>query len=321
MPYGPLKRAFLGRFGFQSSNGQPEHRRRDQGGDAYTTQQDASGQGWHAAKELGRISEGISAFIRQHSAHHEEAKASEKESSRLAKWTFWLVLFTTVFSVGAAVGTVASAVYAYRTWVQTKSQANAAWEQARIANQTLVDTTRARLKLTTVTGTHVSRGKGTDVAWFHFKPAYKNFGPPPAEDVIFDAHIFVVGAGPSPKQACKTGSGWSTFEPSSNIIFPKNDGGEEWSFQVSLQELGDEARKVSAVQPSGPIYMGVIGCLLYHSGTDRETYVTGFVADIHLDRGRKINPDEYFPLYDVLMEDTGSRDLGFQVKTLSAWAD
>ena len=239
MPYRPLKRTVLAFL-------IPTKRSRQAEGEPNATSQQSD-----TNAEEGKVNRRLRHPPSTSSRHYQHSREDEHRTFEQLVWvrSFWLSLLTT----GAAIFT---AMFAYATWVQIKSQAEAAWEQARIANRTLTDTTRARLKLTGITEAHVSRSKGLDVAWFHFKPAYKNFGPSPAESVAFDTHIFVVGAGPSPQQVCRTGSGRAMYEPSSEIIFPQDEGSESWSFQVPIQELKDEARRVLAVQPSGPIYFG-----------------------------------------------------------------
>lgn len=180
---------------------------------------------------------------------------------------------------------------------------------------------RARLKLTAITSASVERAKDSGVAWFHFNATYKNFGPSPAEHISFEPHIFVIGAGTSPKQACRTGAGWIMHEAAADIVFPQDKGGGSWAVQVPLQRLKEESAKVLAVQPSAPVYMGVVGCLLYQPGSDADTYITGLVASLHLAVGQQGRPGQYVPLYNVIMAGNGPLKVGMEVKTESAWAD
>ena len=91
--------------------------------------------------------------------------------------------------------------------------------------------------------------------------------------------------------------------------------------QVSLEKLAEEAAKVLAVSPAAPAYMGVIGCLLYQSGSEAVTYVTGFVGDLHVTGPQQDQSGTYIPLYDVLTAGDGTTKIEMEVKSLSAWAD
>ena len=77
-----------------------------------------------------------------------------------------------------------------------------------------------RLKLTAITGAYVSRTSGTDVAWFNFRATGQELRTiaRPA-NVSFVPHIFIDGAGPSPKEACRNGAGWTISTPAGNIRF------------------------------------------------------------------------------------------------------
>jgi hypothetical protein len=265
------------------------------------------------------------------------AQGKQHGAQHRVKWTrehrlTWWANAASFLSAGAAAAafvllfltlraTQESLVAARASVAEAHEQAVQARRQANIAESQLVATTRARLKLTAITDAYVSRAKGVDVAWFRFEPAYKNFGPSPAENIFFEPYVFIVGAGPSPKQVCGTGPGWIAHEPSADIVFPQDEGEGSWAVQVPLQRLKEEAAKVLAVQPSQPVYVGVVGCLLYRSGSDADTYVTGFVADLHLAGPEQDKPGKYIPLYNVLMAGNGPVEVGIEVKTTDAWAD
>jgi len=168
---------------------------------------------------------------------------------------------------------------------------------------------------------YVTKAEDVDVAWFNFKPTYKNFGPSPAENAVFVPHVFVVGAGPSPREACKTGAGWTMRDISQEIVFPQDEGGGWVGVQVPLRELKEEAARVLAIQPSATVYLGIVGCLLYQSANGADTYVTGFVGDLHMAGGQQDNPDKYIPLYSVVISGSEAVEVGVEVKRLGAWAD
>lgn len=245
----------------------------------------------------------------------------QEERHRCQERRYWFasILLSAVVAIGAGL----SARYAYRAANEAHEQAVQARRQADAAESELIATTRARLKLVAITDAYVSRAKGSDVAWFYFKPTYKNFGPSPAEDIFFEPHIFVVGAaGPSSEQACKTGEGWIAREPIADIVFPQDEGGGAWiGAQVPLQKLKEGAAKIHAIQPSATVYLGVVGCLLYRSGSTGGPYVTGFTADLHPASAQPVRPEKYIPIYDILTASDASLKIEMQVKVLGAWAD
>ena len=246
--------------------------------------------------------------------------SEEKHHHRKERW-YWV--FSLVLSLVIAVGAAFSARYAYKAAAEAHDQALQAGRQADVAEEQLVATTRARLKLVGITDAYVTKGKGVDVAWFNFKPLYRNFGPSPAEDTLFVPHIFVVGGGPATTgDVCEARSGWMTRNGSPSIVYPQEQGGDWIGVQVSLKELKAEAAKVLAVRPNATVYLGVVGCLLYRSGSGRDRYVTGFVGDLHMAGGNQQNdPGKYIPLYDTLMSGPDLIEVGMDVKLLSAWAD
>lgn len=251
---------------------------------------------------------------------YEEGWHPQEEKHRRREGRYWLA--NSILSALVVIGAGLSARYTYRAVNEAHEQVVQARRQADAAEDQLIATTRARLKLMPITEAYVAKAEGVDVAWFNFKPTYKNFGPSPAEEVSFQPHIFVVGAGPSPKQACKTGPGWMSHDFPADIIFPQDEGGGGWfGVQVPLQRLKEEAATILAVQPSTPIYLGVVGCLVYRSGSGTNTYVTGFLGDLHMDEGREVKPEDYIPLYDVLTSDDSPAEIGMKINTLNAWAD
>lgn len=251
---------------------------------------------------------------------YEEGWHPQEEKHRRREGRYWLA--TSVLSAMVAIGAGLSARYTYRAATEAYEQAVQARRQADAAEDQLIATMRARLKLAAITAAYVTKAEGVDVAWFNFKPTYKNFGPSPAENISFEPHIFVVGAGPSPRQVCKTGVGWIMRDDSTDIVFLQDEGGEVWvGVQVPLQELKEDAATVLSIQPSAPVYLGVVGCLLYRSGSSTDTYVTGFVGDLHMAGGQQVKPEEYVPLYDILIAGNGPVKVEMKINSLSAWAD
>lgn len=110
--------------------------------------------------------------------------------------------------------------------------------------------------------------------------------------------------------------------PFTDVVFPQDEGGGVWiSAQVSLQRIKEEATKIFAAQPSGPIHLSVVGCLKYRSGGITDTYVTGFAGNLHPAGAQPAKPGKYIPLYDVLIAGDGPVGIGIKVQVLDAWAD
>ncbi len=250
---------------------------------------------------------------------YKEGWHPKEEKHRRREGRYWLA--ASVLSAVVAIGAGLSACYTYRAANEAHEQAVQARRQADAADGQLIATTRARLKLVAITDAYVTKAEDVDVAWFNFKPTYKNFGPSPAENAVFVPHVFVVGAGPSPREACKTGAGWTMRDISQEIVFPQDEGGGWVGVQVPLRELKEEAARVLAIQPSATVYLGIVGCLLYQSANGADTYVTGFVGDLHMAGGQQDNPDKYIPLYSVVISGSEAVEVGVEVKRLGAWAD
>ena len=192
--------------------------------------------------------------------------------------------------------------------------------QADIAENQLAVTTRARLKLLDFASPNGARIGGEipslgTVIWFNFNVGYRNFGPSPAEDIFFELHVFVVGAGPSPKKTCEGDKRQARGFPA-NVVFPQEKGGDGFGVQVLFRDLQEQAAEVHTIQPSSPIYLGVIGCLVYHSGSKGDVYVTGFNGSLHPVGSQYGKPATYVPLYDILSKLVGNRPVkvGTEVK-------
>jgi hypothetical protein len=209
---------------------------------------------------------------------------------------------------------------------------NKARRQADTAQDALLASTRARLKIVSIEDDSVARGDFSvatrgdipDVVWFNFEPHYKNYGLAPAQDIDFSPRIFVVGTGLAPSCQERAG-GWELSEgTSAEVVFPQDDGWEQQiGVQVPLDELSKGAAEVHAIQPSYPIYLGVVGCLFYRS-SDRTgrtaAYVTAFSGDL-----QRADSDPDLPndpsIYDIITKDDRPIRLKIKVKILRAWAD
>lgn len=256
----------------------------------------------------------------------------EKAGKGIRRW-FWQVI---VFLDGhnglvTALATVAIAYLTYSLAADSSRQAAISRGQLDTMQSQLDemrDERRPWLKLVEITDAYVTKGEGVDVAWFHLKPHYKNLGLSPAEGTFFKPIIFVVGGGPSHVSrvspggdVCKTGSVWMKRQPSPSVLFPQDPGGDWTSAQVQLQLLKAEAAEVLAVQPSAPIYLGVVGCLLYHSGKGSNTYVTGFVADLRMIGDQDGDLKKHISLYNALVSESNSIEVGMDVKILDTWVE
>ena len=258
----------------------------------------------------------------------EEHRAAEQAYWSQQLWLNWLSFTAAAIAAITAVGVL---IYTHIAAGEAHEQAVQARRQANAAESQLIATTRAQLKLLNFTGPDDARiggeipGLGT-VIWFDFNVNYKNFGPSPAENIFFNPHIFVIGAGPSPNKTCEGDKRWAQGFPA-NVVFPQEKGGAGFGVQVLFKDLQEQAAEVHAVQPSSPIYLGVIGCLVYRSGSKRDIYVTGFNGSLHLASPQYDKPGEYVPLYDVLSKLVGSRPVnvgtkvGMEVKTENAWTN
>lgn len=251
---------------------------------------------------------------------YEKGWHPQEDKHRRREGRYWLA--TSILSAVVAIGAGLSARYTYSTAGEAHEQVVQARRQADAAEDQLIATTRARLKLMPITDAYVTKAESIDVAWFNFKPTYKNFGPTPAENISFQPHIFVVGAGSSPRKTCETGWGWTMPDASTDIVFSQEEGGNVWvGIQVPLQKLKDAAATVLAIQPSTTVYLGVVGCLLYRSGSSANTYVTGFVGSLHIAGQEQGKPEEYVPLYDIITTGGDPMKIGMEVKSEGAWAD
>ena len=112
----------------------------------------------------------------------------EKKHHRIERW-YWFASW--VLSVVIAAGALGSAIFAYKAWSEAHEQAVQARRQADIAEQAFANTTRAWLKLTTISGGANRSDGNTAAIWF--TPTYKNLGHTPAKNISFFWRIFVIG--------------------------------------------------------------------------------------------------------------------------------
>ena len=237
-----------------------------------------------------------------------------EEEHRTAEQYNWrreniLAFLTTLFAAGAV-------VFAFKTFVQTKRQAD-------IAQTALVASTRARLKITAVSNVVLNAaGEHGVVAWFTSIVNYRNYGQSPAENINFTPHIFVVGAGPSPEETCRRDkSSVESFGSSADVVFPQDDGGK-WSggAQVLVSDLKAGAAKVIAIEPTDPIYLGIIGCLVYRSSGTSDARVSGFVGDLHA-TAAKSDSAKYVSVYQTLLTSQSPVQIEMRINMLEAWVD
>ena len=215
-----------------------------------------------------------------------------------------------VLSVLIAAGALGSAIFAYKAWSEAHEQALQARRQADIAEQAFANTTRAWLKLTTISGGANRSGSNTASVWF--TPTYKNLGHNPAKNISFFWRMFVIGVpGPSGKEICEEHPFYS-----GKVVFPQDDGGgsgegvETW---IDLDELRRQGAKVHEIAPSSTVYLGITSCLTYESVGEEGVHFTELGGDLHLaDQQRSgKGQQKYVPLYDALTQ--GETPMKFQI--------
>jgi hypothetical protein len=146
----------------------------------------------------------------------------EKKHRHIERW-YWLASW--VLSVLIAAGALVSAIFVYKAWSEAHEQALQARRQANIA---FANTTRAWLKLTTISGGADRSDSNTAYIWF--TPTYKNLGHTPARNISFFWHMFVIGIpavigipGPPGMDVCEEAKSHPNY--SGEVVFPQDDGG------------------------------------------------------------------------------------------------
>jgi hypothetical protein len=124
--------------------------------------------------------------------------SDEKKHHRIER-RYWFSAF--VLSVLIAVGALGSAIFAYKAWSEAHVQAEQARRQADTAEKAFATTTRAWLKLTAIDA-GADRSDRT-IAWFNFRPTYKNLGHTPAKNISFVPYVFVIGV-PGRHSGCQS---------------------------------------------------------------------------------------------------------------------
>lgn len=249
-----------------------------------------------------------------------EQDAARDERHKRGERIYWGVTgAASIFATGATCFAAWFAWGAYEAALQSVAETR---RQANTAQEQLVASTRARLKITSVEKITATKAEGSPVAWFNADATYKNFGQNPAQNIFLSLHVFVVGAGPSPTKTCdrdKARAGRFSFE----IVFPQSDeGGSGYGAQVPLDELEAQAAAVRAIQPDITAYLGIIGCLTYKSANSDAVHVTGFDGTLHLaDADPPANDRGYTLAYDVIVEGDGPVKVGLKLNTEGAWAD
>ncbi len=249
----------------------------------------------------------------------DQQAAARDEHHKRGERIYWGV--TGAASILATGATCFAAWFAWGAYTAALNAVSETRRQADIAQDALVASTRARLKITSIKDITATRPEGGRVAWFWAEAAYKNFGQSPAQNIFLSLRVFVVGAGPFPTGTCedaKALAGGHSFE----VVFPQSDeGGSGFGAQVPIGRLEAGAAEVRAVQPDAPVYLGMTGCLTYQSANSGAGYVTGFSGDLHLADTGTADGQVYRPAYDAIVDADGPIEVGLQLKTLSAWTD
>lgn len=247
----------------------------------------------------------------------------DESDTRHKRGEVWYWRITGTAAVLATVGTLAAAAFAYGAYDAALESVAEARRQADIAQQTLVASTRARLKLTAITDARATRSTDFPVAWFTFKPTFKNFGQTPAQNIAFSTHVFVIGTGEGqPARDICEGEKTRDRMSSGELAFPQEEGGESmFGIQMPISDLTSQAAKIEEIQTSATIYLGVVGCLTYQTIGSPTVYVTGFSGDLHLAQQASSDPADYVPVYDMLIGSSPPVRIEMKISNLRAWAD
>ncbi|WP_232272578.1 hypothetical protein [Komagataeibacter europaeus] len=238
-----------------------------------------------------------------------------------------IALISLVFAMIAAIAGGFSAFYAWRAVGEAHIQSMASTKQTAIAQDALFSQTRPWLKILSITDTSISiySDEIGSVFKFNAHPAYKNLGLGLAEDVQFFAKIYVIGAGPDPRQACKNFA--KNFDSDGDLVFPQetsNDGGYI-TFQSSFEDLRNEAARVLSVQQQRQVYLGVVGCLLYRGSGNGSVLISGFNGTIDLDKDVKskieVSDQMYLSPYTALLQAPRNLALSVHVYDMNYWAE
>lgn len=232
-----------------------------------------------------------------------------------------------VFAMIAAIAGGFSAFYAWRAVGEAHTQAVASVEQTAIAREALFSQNRPWLKIVSITDTSISKYSDeiASVVKFNAHPVYKNLGSGLAQDVQFIAGIYVIGAGPNPKELCRNYA--KHLHSDGDIVFPQetsNDGGYN-TFQFTFEDLEKEANKVLTIEPRSELYLGVTGCLLYRGPGNSSVLISGFNGTIDLDKdaSSKLNIPEskYLSPYSALFQGPRNPELKVHVHHMNYWAE
>lgn len=228
-------------------------------------------------------------------------------------------------AVLATVGTLAAAGFAagaYNAAVQSVAETR---RQADTAQEQLVASTRARLKITSIKDMRVGpvevAGTGVSLTMLSVVAAYKNFGQSPAQNIFLFMRVFVIGTGPSPRETCERQKAKAS-DHSLEIVFPQDEeGGKMYGIPVLPDELEAQAAEARAARPGLPVELAVVGCLTYRSTNSDAVHVTGIHGELHradaAPAGRRGRPSTFKAVVDA----GGSAAVGLKLHALGAWAD
>jgi hypothetical protein len=228
----------------------------------------------------------------------------------------------TIGAVSAA-ATVAAAGFAYGAYTAALDAVAETRRQADIAQDALVASTRARLKLTSIKDVRVGPLEvgGVSVPLLSVAAAYKNFGQSPAQNIFLFMRVFVIGTGPSPRETCERQKAKAS-DHSFEIVFPQEEEGNKmYGIPVLPDELEAQAAEARVARPGLPVELAVVGCLMYRSTNSDTVYVTGIHGELRLadaaPGGRRGRPSTFKAVVDA----GGSAGVGLKLHALSAWAD
>jgi hypothetical protein len=226
-----------------------------------------------------------------------------------------------VVGAATAAATVAAAAFAFLAYTAAWDAVSETRRQADIAQEALVASTRARLKLTSIKDARVGPVEGVPLTLLSVVAAYKNFGQSPAQNIFLTLRVFVVGTGPSPRETCereKAEVGDHSFE----IVFPQDEEGNQmYGAPVLPDELEAQAAEARVARPGVPVELAMVGCLTYRSTNSSVVYVTGIYGELRLAEAEPADERGRRSTYKAIVDGGGSASVGLKLQALSAWAD
>ncbi len=248
-----------------------------------------------------------------------EHDAARDERHKRGERIYWGV--TGAASILATGATCFAAWFAWGAYTAALNAVSETRRQADIAQDALVASTRARLKITSVESVTAKRREGDPAVRFQATAAYRNFGQSPAQNIFLTLRANVTGAEPPPEDACEEDKA-TVNAYSAEVVFPQNDeGGGTYSAEMPVGDLIAQAAAVRAAQPEVPLKLSLIGCLTYRSAGGGAVHVTGFASELGLADADNGDGSGDAPAYKNIVEGDGPFSVKLTLTPVSAWAD